>query len=246
MDATLYEMDGKAQTLKAWADEYGVKYTTLRHRVKVQGWELPKALALAPRAEQAELTMWGRTQPITAWAEELAISAATIRKRLAKGMTTRRALLEPLPEDEAIYSMDGQAKTLIDWAAGSDAPLPVVRKRLADGWSLYKALTWPWTPAPPKAPPAPGTAAAIAQGRGVNPTTLRVRRHRGWTDARAATTPARPKGGPYTYRGLTQPLKDWAEQYGLAVTTILSRLKRGWEIGEALTTPPGQPRPRKE
>lgn len=40
-----------------------------------------------------------------------------------------------------------------------------------------------------------------------------------------------------TYRGKTQCLAAWAEEFGMRSGMLGARLKRGWELGEALNTP---------
>lgn len=42
----------------------------------------------------------------------------------------------------------------------------------------------------------------------------------------------------YTYKGVTQTVLEWAEEYDLEYHTLLCRLKRGWQIERALNTPP--------
>ena len=42
----LYEMDGKKQHLRAWAEEYGIKRQTLEYRVKKRGMSLREALEI--------------------------------------------------------------------------------------------------------------------------------------------------------------------------------------------------------
>ena len=42
----LYELDGKQQHLRAWAEEYGIKRQTLEYRVKKRGMSLREALEI--------------------------------------------------------------------------------------------------------------------------------------------------------------------------------------------------------
>lgn len=40
----LFKAFGKEQTLRQWADEYGIKLNTLESRVQTRNWPLEKAL----------------------------------------------------------------------------------------------------------------------------------------------------------------------------------------------------------
>lgn len=42
-----------------------------------------------------------------------------------------------------------------------------------------------------------------------------------------------------TFRGVTQPMKDWAHAVGLSYKTLSDRLQRGWSVEKAISTPTG-------
>lgn len=46
-----------------------------------------------------------------------------------------------------------------------------------------------------------------------------------------------PKITHITHNGITQPLRAWAQQYGMRGTTLWQRLKKGMSIDDALTSP---------
>lgn len=48
------------------------------------------------------------------------------------------------------------------------------------------------------------------------------------------------KARPLTYRGKTQSIKQWADEFGLSYQTIVTRLHKGFSIEKALTTPLGR------
>lgn len=42
---------------------------------------------------------------------------------------------------------------------------------------------------------------------------------------------------PLTFNGITKPLRDWAQEYGIHEMTLHHRIVKGWDAGQAITTP---------
>jgi DNA-directed RNA polymerase sigma subunit (sigma70/sigma32) len=78
--------DGKTQSAKAWAREYGINYMTLRGRLRTMS--LARALHATEgdlRAQSARrYTHDGYTGTVDDWAKRLGLHAETVRSRLRK------------------------------------------------------------------------------------------------------------------------------------------------------------------
>lgn len=84
-----------------------------------------------------------------------------------------------------------------------------------------------------------------AKVRNILPSTLGTRLRIGWSLAQALGYDLPPERRPLiggrvfeakliTYRGETKPVREFAEEYGIAHTLVLSRLRGKWSIEEAL------------
>lgn len=83
--------DGRTQSIRAWAAELGVSYSTLLVRLGRHG-DVAAALA-SGGIKYRMLTHDGRTQPLSVWARESGIMPHTLLQRLARGWPMGRALL---------------------------------------------------------------------------------------------------------------------------------------------------------
>ena len=83
-----------------------------------------------------------------------------------------------------------------------------------------------------------------AEHIGISYHTFRTRINLGWPIERVMTQQPRKSPGKrtlpkrlVTFRGKTQSISEWANEYGMGHMTLHSRLKKGWPIERALTTP---------
>jgi len=81
------EAFGRRQTGPQWAREYGIKYHTIRARLR-KGWSIEDAIA-RPLVEAGQhkvtmLTVGGVTKTLYEWSEISGIAAPTIRARVRK------------------------------------------------------------------------------------------------------------------------------------------------------------------
>lgn len=80
--------DGVTKSLSEWAEEIGISYQGLRHRIK--HWGIEKALTLSKGvpgrvySNYVMITFNGRTMSQTAWARELGIHETSLRERIQK------------------------------------------------------------------------------------------------------------------------------------------------------------------
>jgi len=68
------------------------------------------------------------------------------------------------------------------------------------------------------------------------------------TNRKGENNPMYKHAKRYDYDGKSQPLSDWAKEYGINRNTLETRLRRGWSLERALLTPTRpkiRPRPKK-
>lgn len=90
------------------------------------------------------------------------------------------------------------------------------------------------------------TIAEWARHLGINPGTLHMRLHQGWSDERAIKTPVSRRPGErgkedvftLTHKGITETVEWWSRYLSINEGTIRGRKKRGWSDEKALTAPP--------
>jgi hypothetical protein len=109
----LYEVDGVARTLRAWAKRSGVAVSVLRHRLG-RGLTLAEALLLPKKRGECSR-----------------VPAAPVARALLP--------LKARPSAER-FAIDGEERTLLAWCRKYQASPIEVRGRLAAGWTLADAL----------------------------------------------------------------------------------------------------------
>lgn len=93
--------DGKTQSMKEWSEELGIKYTTLRARIR-QGWPVKLALTegvkpwKTPWKNAALITFNGKSQNVHEWACEIGMAWQVLQGRLDRKWSVERALTEPV------------------------------------------------------------------------------------------------------------------------------------------------------
>jgi lambda repressor-like predicted transcriptional regulator len=83
--------EGKTQCITAWAEEIGIKASTLISRIDEHDWSTEKALT-APLKKS--LLYNGKT--IADWSRETGIKKSTLRNRLSMGWSVEKTLTHPI------------------------------------------------------------------------------------------------------------------------------------------------------
>lgn len=88
----------KTLTATQWAEELGIKYCTLRARIKVGDHSVYNALSMdfvRKPVKDTEITIGGITNTVKVWAKIYNIKTTTIRNRLSKGWDGVKAIITP-------------------------------------------------------------------------------------------------------------------------------------------------------
>jgi lambda repressor-like predicted transcriptional regulator len=86
---------GRTRNLQQWADEFGIKRSTLEQRLRT-GWTIDKALETpVDNTPAIQLTHKGKTLTLAEWAKKTGLSYTILRTRLGKGWTTTEILETP-------------------------------------------------------------------------------------------------------------------------------------------------------
>jgi lambda repressor-like predicted transcriptional regulator len=156
----MLEIDGRTQSVSAWAREAGLEAGTFFTRLR-RGWEPKEAMTtpLKPRRHHVGprkpvtgtrmLEVDGRTQSMSAWAREAGLSRATLSARLEKGWGEREAVRTPvgarlLRETKYAHLVAGERPQSMAARARKAGMNPsTLYKRLRMGWDLESALEIP-------------------------------------------------------------------------------------------------------
>lgn len=86
------EFNGESKTIQRWAEEIGIKDTTLHQRIA--NWGIEKALTTKPKPRYSGklYTVNGVTKNLTEWAKELGVHPTTLKGRLQRGWEVEEAL----------------------------------------------------------------------------------------------------------------------------------------------------------
>lgn len=87
----LYEFGGAVRSLRGWADEYGIKYTTLKLRVKFWGFG-ERALTETSHKRLMKVNHGGETLTIQQWADRTGITTQSIYARIRSGWNPQAAV----------------------------------------------------------------------------------------------------------------------------------------------------------
>lgn len=91
--------NGKTQCIAAWAEELGIKVSTLGMRITKYGWSVEESLSgtkKGKRKSSTSLAYNGKTKSITEWAKETGINRGTIVNRLRLGWSAEKTLTYPI------------------------------------------------------------------------------------------------------------------------------------------------------
>lgn len=97
----VFEYNGEIMPLIGWANRYGLKYSTLKNRVKSWGFE--RALLTSAGASGVpgkRLAFDGLNLSVTMWASKLKVNPRTIWARLRRGWPAEKALSLPIRENK--------------------------------------------------------------------------------------------------------------------------------------------------
>jgi hypothetical protein len=163
------------------------------------------------------LTFDGRTQSMSAWARELNTSQQALAHRLRNGWSVEQALTTPVSATgnpmmrrgtPRLVTFNGKTQMLSAWARELGLQLGTLSARLRKGMSVERALT----PSSLRLVPAPKES--------------KPKRER---------QPKPPK--LLSLDGVTQPVDEWAADYGIPASLIAARIAKGWNEERAITTP---------
>ncbi|WP_161992730.1 hypothetical protein [Aureimonas leprariae] len=168
---------GRWQSTQAWADEFGVKLSTLRMRMG-RGLTLEEALQFRrnetsdrPTTQRPERRPYGRrydfngcSLSITGWAAKVGIPARTIRGRLDRGYSIEDALNAELsgelnPKAAKLHTAFGQTMPIKEWAKLAGVSSRILHGRLDRGMTLEAAIGSAFAPTQ-----APGESRSSALG----------------------------------------------------------------------------------
>lgn len=85
--------DGKTQSTKQWADEYGISYGTFRNRL-AKNPDVEKALKepIKDTRKPVYITYNGVTKRMFEWTNQIGINPTTFRNRLLRGWSVEKAI----------------------------------------------------------------------------------------------------------------------------------------------------------
>ncbi|MFF3566845.1 hypothetical protein ACFYXQ_03590 [Nocardia jiangxiensis] len=123
--------DGRTLSLRGWAEQSGIKYHTLYHRITRRGMTFADALALGPDGPLMKLpvTAFGETKPLYMWGVDARANCTTttLRKRLREGWEPEQAITQEPDNRTALGTGDpvsafGLRMGLQDWARRTHIP----------------------------------------------------------------------------------------------------------------------------
>lgn len=187
-------------------------------------------------------------ESIAAGARAWGLSPVTVTKRLARGMSVKRALTKKhrITSLPCVDHLGRKYRSVMAMARAWNIPESTLKERLRNHWPIKVALTR----APMTRDEANGIPCAdpegnlyqsikdMAEAHGLMESTVRFRLRNGATLEQALRpleytnrNPARDHLG-YRYPSITAMAKAW----GLRLETLSRRLNKGWDIRKALTT----------
>lgn len=143
-----YTHAGKTLTLRQWAEQSGINYITLYHRIRKRHMSLDRALnpdRLPGGKKPKRYTHAGKTLTLHQWAEHLGVRYALLRRRLASGVPAEQALtadrLSPRLNTKT-HTVNGITKTLPEWAEHLGITYSALMQRLTR-YTLAEAIAIP-------------------------------------------------------------------------------------------------------
>ena len=85
----------------------------------------------------------GEAKTVNDWSLISGIAKETILARLDRGWTIKRAIFEPLSQNQRKITIEGKTLRLIDWAKERGIQNQLIIYRLQHGWSDYDAVMTP-------------------------------------------------------------------------------------------------------
>ncbi len=240
-------INGKTQSVVAWARELGLKISTVYGRLQ-KGWSAIDALSNTPKLHASLIEYKGERKTIVEWATAYGLKVSLLRKRLRLGWTIEKALTTPMCQGRTkTYYYKGTEKTLADWAVESGVSKKLLQDRLNRGWSIERAIETP--------------AGDVRQARmikfrgkecslheislmtGISMSTISDRLRKGWEIERAVSEPPdkeRSKSQNLEINGEIHTVTEWAKLKGVPSRLILQRMAIGWPAEKAVMEPVGK------
>lgn len=135
----VYTINGKTQNLSAWAEETGIKRSTIQARINKYGMTLEEAIE---PVEYNSLTYNGVTKTLLEWADDLGCGLTTLMQRISCGDSVER-VLRPVRK-AATFTFSGKTQSIAQWSKETGIKRYLLSERLHRlGWSIEEALTRP-------------------------------------------------------------------------------------------------------
>ena len=240
-------INGKTQSVVAWARELGLNISTVYGRLQ-KGWSEIEALSNTPKLHVAQIEYKGEKKTMVEWAAAYGLKVSLVRKRLRLGWTIEKALTTPMCQGGTKkYYYNGTEKTLANWAVESGVPKKLLQDRLGRGWSIKRAI---------ETPPGDVRQARMIKFRGkecslheisrmtgIKVSTISSRLRKGWEIEKAVNEPIdkeRSKSQSLEINGEIHTVIEWARLKGIPSRLILQRMAIGWTAEKAVMEPVGK------
>lgn len=256
--AKMMTYNGQTLYIAQWAARAGLPPETVRNRLR-HGYTLEEALRREPKYSQADkprlfggrrFEMDGIVDSIAGHCRRYGVPVVTVRhRRKFQGMSLEEAIRSPRCGhlgNPKYVTIGGDTRAICDWLRLAGISRSTYKSRISKGWTLEDALTKKLNKRPGKRRVKRRRRACnvhikkIGSRRkcirdwcrefGISESAVRRRLEKGWTFARAVTTPPL---APTERRG-TDLVGIMSRAAGKKRSTVLGRLKRGWPLERAL------------
>lgn len=146
-DNVRIELNGETKCLKAWAEELGVNYASLKNRHHLK-WDKVD-IVRQPIAEHEKSITWDdgcgeHTESMAYWARKAGIPYDVFRDRFNRGWSMEKVMATPKGIGHSTqFEMNGQTKNLKVWAKEYGLNYSTLKHRIQMGWDVKEAIITP-------------------------------------------------------------------------------------------------------